>query len=155
MKFLKYQLYEKVCSPNKEERDKYNPIWNKQWKCYEREFNTIKRLLPKSFLTEYQKHYLHDYILKSILIEKKKLKSGNKYDVVINLEDYYDEQVEHILKFIDISCLKTDFLILKQETSMLYNEFIKTGDRLSFEAILFDECMFYCEFSKLIYKRII
>ena len=52
MKFLHYELYQKLCLPHGEI---FQEEWNQQYALYLQAFEKAKVLLPKSFLKEYCK----------------------------------------------------------------------------------------------------
>lgn len=136
--------------------DKYDEEWNRQYSQYMEEFNKIIHRFPKAFISEYSKHHMHDYIITSILLERKVLKNKYKYELNIHLVDYYDENIEHLLTFLDVDHLKTDLLFdFAGNCDWIYNEFLAVNSkRLSFEVVLFSDSVLYCEFSKLRYKKI-
>lgn len=71
MKFLHYELYQKLCLPHGEI---FQEEWNQQYALYLKEFEKAKVLLPKSFLKEYCKKGFHDNIINSIFLEKNNLR---------------------------------------------------------------------------------
>lgn len=66
MKYLKYELYEKICSADGEQ---YEEEWNKEYSKFLKKLEQISSRLPKTFLLEFEKYYFHDNILSFISIE--------------------------------------------------------------------------------------
>lgn len=154
MKYLKYKLYEKVCSVDGE---KYEGEWEEQYNKFLNEFNQLSDRLPKLFLTEFKKHHFHDNILNFISIEKIKIKKGYKYFLTMNLLDYHDENLVHNLVFSDVKNFSSNlnFGSFAGNCDWLYCEILAIDEkRLSLEVILFDDSVIYLDFSKLRYRKI-
>ena len=149
MKYLKYDLYEKASAPGGKI---YEAQWNDQLTQYYAEFNSFAYRLPKRFVKEMNEHDMHDCTVKNILIERKKWK---KYDVEIHLTDYSDDNIEHMIKLINVNVFKSDLdFRMSGISDWIYCELLAIDDkRMSLEVILFDESSIYCEFSKLQYKK--
>lgn len=136
--------------------DVYDREWNEQNRQYAQAFSEIAHRFPKAFLKEYYKYFMHDYIVKDIVLERVELKTRCRYDLTLHLLDYYKENVEHILLFQDADNLRTNISFsFGGNCSWVYNEFLAVDDkRLSFEVALTDDSFLYCEFSRLRYKKI-
>ena len=153
---MKYLIQNLSAEEYMKSPDKYDEEWNQQYKQYMEEFNKIIDRFPKSFITEYNKYHMHDYIIKNISLERKVLKTKFKYELSIHLIDYYNEQFEHVLTFMDVDHIKANLVFdFAGNSDWIYNEFLALDDkRLSFEVALFSDSVLYCEFSKLRYKKI-
>lgn len=136
--------------------DVYDREWNEQNRQYAQAFSEIAHRFPKAFLKEYYKYFMHDYIVKDIVLERVELKTRCRYDLTLHLLDYYKENVEHILLFQDADNLRTNMNFnFAGHCDWIYNEFLAVDDkRLSFEVVLFSDSFLYCEFSRLRYKKI-
>lgn len=168
MKYLTYELYEKVANSiylnGKEHEDDENvkraktieAEWNKRYSLYLEEFYKLSTRFPKNFLREYNKDLMHDSIVYDIKIERRKRGKQYRYDMTIMLLDYNNDTIVHAITFFDISCLNCNLSLGHQGDSYwLYNEFLSVNDsRLSFEVAILDGSTLYCEFSKLRYKKI-
>lgn len=155
MKYLKYDIYEKVCSMNQMERDLYAEEWNVCCEEYSKIFEQIAHRLPKAFLKEFNKYHMHDNIVQSILIKREVLKKGYRYDLHMKLLDYYDKRIMHSLVFKNIKNLKVDFdFVFAGNCDWIYCEILPVDEmRLSLEVFLFSGSMLYFEFSRLHYKK--
>ncbi len=153
MKYLRQNIpiEEYVQSP-----DVYDRQWEEQNRQYEQAFSEISHRFPKTFLKEYYKHFMHDYIVKDIALERRELKTRYCYDLLIRLLDYYDKNIEHILLFQNVDNLRTNMTFsFAGNCDWIYNEFLAISDRrLSFEVVLFSDSVLYCEFSRLRYRKI-
>lgn len=168
MKYLDYELYERISNSlllnddqaendeNMKKAKNDEKEWDKQCHLYLEEFWKLSARFPKNFLKEYNKHLLHDSIVHDIHLERKRQKKQYRYDMHIKLLDYYDDTIEHVITFLDVSCLKTNLLFCHQGDSYwLYNEFLAIdNNRLSFEVRILDNSVLYCEFSKLRYQKV-
>jgi len=153
MKYLKYDLYEKVCSPNGK---KYEKEWEKQYSKFLKEFYKLSDRLPESFLIEFEKHHFHDNIINSISLEKINLKKEYRYSLTINLLDYHDKNIIHNMVFSDINNFDSslNFSSPTGNCDWLYCEILALDKkRLSLEVILFDDSVIYLDFTKLYYKK--
>lgn len=139
-------------------RDVYAREWEEQNRQYDQAFSEIAHRFPKAFLKEYYKYFMHDYIVKDIVLERRELKTRYCYDLTFYLLDYYvgDENIKHILTLRSVNNLRTNISFsFGGNCSWVYNEFLAVDDkRLSFEVALTDDSFLYCEFSRLRYKKI-
>ena len=155
MKYLKYELYEKACSPYNVEEDEEE--WAVQYRKFMQEFSQISDRLPKLFLKEFGKKHFHDNILNFISIEKIEIKKGYKYLLTMNLLDSCDDSITHNLVFSDVKRFKSelDFTFFAGSSDWLYCEILPVDERrLSLEVILFDDSVIYFDFAKLRYRKI-
>lgn len=153
MKFLHYELYKKLCSPNGE---CFQDEWNHQYALYLEEFEKVKAFLPKSFLREFCKNNFHDNVINSIFLEKQQLKKNVRYNLYISLSDYYDQSIEHELIFDNIDNFETSlkFNSFAGCCDWLYCEILKIdNNHLSFEVILFDDSIIHFVFTKIHYRK--
>ncbi len=127
MKYLKNELYDKVCSKDGE---CYEQEWNDCIKLYIQELKLNANRLPKKFLEEYYQTHLHDYEVLQISFDRLKLKSRYKYNVSIKLLHNY-RKMEHVLIFKDVKefCINMDNNRCSYD--MLYNEFLVVDDELT------------------------
>lgn len=155
MKYLKQNvpIEEYIQSP-----DVYDKQWEEQNQQYAQAFDEISYRFPKTFLQEYYKYFMHDYIIKDIALERRELKTRYCYDLTLYLLDDYvgDENIEHILTLRNVDNLRTNISFnFGGNCSWFYNEFLAVDDKhLSFEVALSNDSVLYCEFSKLRYKKI-
>lgn len=66
MRYLTDELWTKINSECKEEREKAGLQWDKNAEEYFKIFKNIEKLLPKKFIKIYKQHSFHDYNLKKI-----------------------------------------------------------------------------------------
>lgn len=151
MKYLKPELCEKACF-----YDEYEAEWNERNRLFLEEFQTILSRLPKRFIQEFNKYHFHDNELRKMYIEKKLLTREYKYFLYMDLIDYRDSSVHHLLTFEDIKNLKTDLVLSDGGNSdWIYCEILPVNNKyLSLEVFLFGDSSMYFEFTKLRYKKI-
>ena len=148
MKYLDFNLYEKLCLPNYDIQDEKK--WNRDYNKWLKEFEKIKPTLSKDFLNEFEKKHFHDY--KVINIEILCNYEKNHYDLRLDLRD---SDVSHSLIFFDISCLEMDFKNLKPfNMEWLVCEISKSKRNSKHIGILLADGKISFTFSNLEYKKI-
>ena len=151
MKYLNNDIYQKACFPGgKENEEKWHELYNQ----YLQEFNKTSSRLPKTFLKEFEKQHMHDYIVKNILIIRKELKSKFHYDLTLCLTRY-NHINDHLLKFTNVKKLKGSLFTNYTNSfyDWIHSEILAVDEkRMSIEILFNKEDKLYFEFSRLHYK---
>ena len=150
MKYFTRDRIKKSLKGEEEDLKEYQNIIDDYWNNFER----IKDRFPNRLVKDYKKHGFHDSKIKSIKLVCNETKSGNKYNIEIIINDYYDED-DRILIYEDVFNFIGNLTELLDST-ILYNEILLNRDEnLAREMIITEENNIFIDFKKLKYRKII
>ncbi len=146
MKYLKPELYEKVCySENSEYYDK----WNEMYQTSLTELEKISSRLPKLFLKEFNKYHFHDNTMLSLSIQR----VNYHYVLKMELLDSHDKKIIHNLVFTDVRNFKSNMDLGVSWEDWIYCEILPVDEKRTSLEVEFPDDTVYFEFSRMHYKK--
>lgn len=146
MRFLDFELYNKICFENSsQDIDE----WNIQYELWQKEFKVFSKCLPDVFVSEFKKKFFHNFTVCDIGITSDN--SENEHCLNMTL---CEKDIRHYLKFYGVSFVKLELEILRAYgTEWLMCEIGKVDNDVNFVAILLSGGELELKFNKLEYSN--
>lgn len=146
MKYLDFELYDKLCAMEPQEDDVKR--WDEQDELWLKEFKRIRHRFPSKFVKEFSKCHFHDYRATNIQILPDS-KKGNSLKIELD-----HRGSSHHMFFTNVNNVKMDFF--EEKTSImdwLVCEIYEVTSKRNGISILFNNGTLSFEFDKIRYSN--